>query len=578
MSGAGLAPWLWLVATTWPLLLAAAWARAAWRGAVGRLTAWAAAPALVASVWPGDGVVSVEGLLLGMRLGLDETGRAFLFVTAAVWTAAGVFARAAHASDRDAPRLLLFWLLALAGNVGLVLAQDLFSFYAGFALMSFASYGLVVHGRDRQAFRAGRVYVALVVFGEVLIFAGMIGLAGAGAGTAFPVEPVRPVDPVLLVCLLLGFGIKVGVLPLHVSLPLIYPVAPVAAAAALGGATINAGVLGWLRFFPLGGADAAGLSGPVMALGLGAAFFGASVGVVQASPRAVLAYSSISQMGLVTVGIGAALLGPLAVPGALAAVTLYALHHGLAKGALFLAAGIANDAAVATTRRVVLAASLLPALALAGAPLTSGALAKVAFKASLVPLPGPWPGRLGLLLPLAAVGTTLLMARFLVLLWRAPVQARRPRAATTLWSAWVALLLLVALGAWIWPGPHAAADALAPAVWWSLSWPVLVGGLAAWLAARVVGARGLPWWLRIPPGDLLAGVEWADNTLRHAAAGSFASPTIRHAIAACFSWMAAGAGRSGRLIGVLETHLRAWPSVGLLLVLLTGVLLFALSR
>lgn len=43
MSGAGLAPWLWLVATTWPLLLAAAWARAAWRGAVGRLTAWAAA-------------------------------------------------------------------------------------------------------------------------------------------------------------------------------------------------------------------------------------------------------------------------------------------------------------------------------------------------------------------------------------------------------------------------------------------------------------------------------------------------------------------------------------------------------
>jgi hydrogenase-4 component B len=577
MSGPGLAQWLWLAAVAWPLLLAAAWARAGWRDLVGRAVAWAAVPALVASIWPGGGTLLVEEVLFGARIGLDDMGRAFLFVTAAVWTAAGVFARGALAGDPGARRFDLFWVLALAGNLALVLAQDLIGFYAGFALMSFASYGLVVHARDPQALRAGRIYVALVVLGEVLIFAGMLGLVRAGAGLAFPVEPTVPVDRVMLACLFAGFGIKVGVVPLHVSLPLIYSASPTPAAAVLGGAMINAGVIGWLRFLPAGVPDAAAFAGPVMAVGLVSAFFGALVGVVQMNPRAVLAYSSISQMGLITVGVGAALLGPTVAPGVAAAVTLYALHHGLAKGALFLAVGVAAGAMTVATRRWLISASLLPALALAGAPLTSGALAKVALKASLVPLPGPWPDRLGLLLPLAAVGTTLLMARFLVLLWRTPIQARRPRTTTTSWGASIALLPLVALATWTWPGPYDAANALAPEVWWSLAWPVLVGSAAAWLAARL-GTRGLPRWLRIPPGDLLAGVEWADNTLRHAAAGSFASPTIRHAVAAWFARLATGAGRSGRLVGVLETHLRAWPNVGLLLVLLTGVLFFALSR
>ena len=70
--------------------------------------------------------------------------------------------------------------------------------------------------------------------------------------------------------------------------------------------------------------------------GIAAAFCGALVGVAQSYPKTVLAYSSISQMGLITVPVGAALLAPALWPAALAAVLLYALHHALAKGALFL--------------------------------------------------------------------------------------------------------------------------------------------------------------------------------------------------------------------------------------------------
>ena len=62
----------------------------------------------------------------------------------------------------------------MSGNLGLIVAQDVLSFYLFFALMSFSAYGLIVHKRDPEALRAGRVYIYLVVLGEVLLFAGLV--------------------------------------------------------------------------------------------------------------------------------------------------------------------------------------------------------------------------------------------------------------------------------------------------------------------------------------------------------------------------------------------------------------------
>lgn len=80
-------------------------------------------------------------------------------------------------------------------------------------------------------------------------------------------------------------------------------------------------------------------------------------------------------------------------------------------------------------------------------------------------------------------------------------------------------------------------------------------------------------------GVRLAGIEWAYAVLqRRLAAGTRRPHTIRNSVVAQVSRLASVAGRSGRLIGTIETHLRAWPSVGLLLALLTGILLVALAR
>ena len=88
-----------------------------------------------------------------------------------------------------------------------------------------------------------------------------------------------------------------GLVPLHVWLPLAHPAAPMPASAVLSGAIIKAGVIGLIRFLPFDGA-LPDWGAVLTAVGLLTAFYGVAVGITQANPKTVLAYSSVSQMGL----------------------------------------------------------------------------------------------------------------------------------------------------------------------------------------------------------------------------------------------------------------------------------------
>ena len=97
-----------------------------------------------------------------------------------------------------------------------------------------------------------------------------------------------------------------GLVPLHVWLPLAHPAAPMPASAVLSGAIIKAGVIGLIRFLPLDG-SLADWSAGLTSLGLVTAFYAVAVGITQANPKTVLAYSSVSQMGFVAAVLGAGL-------------------------------------------------------------------------------------------------------------------------------------------------------------------------------------------------------------------------------------------------------------------------------
>ncbi len=438
-------------------------------------------------------VVEYPWLLLGTRVGIDNAGFALVLLAVIVWTAAGWYARRSLPANGQ-PRFFIFWLAAWCGNLCVFITQDAASFYAAYAMMTFAAWGLVVHRREAADYRAGRIYLVMALIGEALILAGLFLVAAQiGNATLGPRgHDLAAIDHAGLVAALFaaGFGVKMAVIGLHLWLPATYERAPTAATAVLAGVMLKAGLAGWLRFLPLGSDGFAILGGVLVAAGLVMGFYAAVVGICQARPKLVIAYSSPSQMLFVTVPIGLALLYPGAAgPLALLAVG-FAVHHGLAKAALFLGIDLAHD-------RPLLGRALLwiPALSLAGLPLTSGALAKISFKAHL-PATASW---LDPLLLASSVATTLLVLRFLSLVpWHGTTRRGTPAA------HWL-LLLVASLGLpWLLYGlnePFALLRPFFPGYLAETLGPIVLGIGLALLARRYPVVRLLP---AIPPGDLLA--------------------------------------------------------------------------
>ncbi|MGB5409617.1 MAG: complex I subunit 5 family protein [Thiogranum sp.] len=397
----------------------------------------AAIPALLAvAVLPVGTAVSLPWLLLGSELGIDETSRVFLGFSSLLWLLAAVYIAGSQDAVADSGRFRVFFLFTMAGNLGLIVAQDMVSFYFGFALMGLSAYGLIAHSPSRRARRAARTYLAWTIAGELLLFTAIVLLVASGGGAlTFDVMQSIPRSPLIILLLIAGFGIKLALPLLHWWLPPAYAVTPVAAVAIFSGVMIKAGLLGWLRFLPPGDATPVGWGTLLILIGAATLLFGVIAGLVQKRPRLLLGYSSISKMGVLTSGLGAALAFPPSAPSIVAALLIYATHHALVKTALFLGLGLVERSGLRLSLLIGLG---FLALVLAGAPLTSGALAKSALSDSLS-ISAPV---LLTLLAASTLATTLLMVRFMFLLW-----TRRRREAMPIpmipVSAWLCLVAVI---------------------------------------------------------------------------------------------------------------------------------------
>jgi multicomponent Na+:H+ antiporter subunit D len=568
------------------------------RGTASWLAAFAALPAVLLACF-GEPSLSLDlnWLLLHMHLGLDTTGQTFLLFTALLWLLAGIYSQGYLAGDRHVVRYYFYFLLAMTGNLGLVLSRDMASFYLFFAMMSFASYPLVIHRWDREARRAGRVYIVLVVAGEAALLVAMLLSAVARGSLLFDQGAAElaaaPSRSIIVGLLLIGFGIKAGVVPLHVWLPLAHPAAPTPASAVLSGAMIKAGLLGWLRFLPMGEADMPVWGQLCLTIGLLTALYGVAVGVMQRNAKTVLAYSSISQMGLITLGVGGGLLAHTAWPVILSAVLVFALHHGLSKGCLFLSVGVAPGAAGTSWRgRLLQAGLVIPALALAGAPLTMGAVSKSALKYSLAELPKDWNLLLDLLLPLSSVGTTLLMARFLYLIWpnkAEPTSSHSPDAnitvprarhiAPTILLAWFALLMIVVAAPWLVPAglaPGRGASLLLNTLRWSNLRPVCVGGILAWIVWRLSQSERRLIVPSVPAGDVIILCRTARRIVLAWRLAFVAQFNRRSFFLSSRTHISADSTRLHRTIQTAESALASWPGVAISMAIVLGVFVVCL--
>jgi formate hydrogenlyase subunit 3/multisubunit Na+/H+ antiporter MnhD subunit len=322
--------------------------------------------------------------------------------------------------------------------------------------------------------------------------------------------------------LVVGLGLKAGLVPLHMWMPLAHAAAPVPASAVLSGAVVKVGIIGLIRFLPIDSAMP-DWGQALAAAGLFTALYAVAIGVTQKHPKAVLAYSSVSQMGVIVavLGMGWSVGDASVAP----AAAFYASHHVLVKGALFLAVGLAAATAAPRLLWPLLAVSAVLGLGLGGLPLTGGALAKYVVKG---PLGDGLAGTLG---KVSAAGTTLLVLHFVHCLRDFASKQPGEAAPAGLWWPWVLLALVSLVVPWalyLHLPVGAVGDVLAPAALWAALLPMLAGAAAAWLLWRFGGK--LP---QVPQGDLVRLIDAAVGRCR--AAG----PALARADGILLQWPAA---------------------------------------
>ncbi len=464
-----------------------------------------------------------------LTFAFDEVGTSFFALFAFVWIVSGVYAWfTVPAGDRA--RLFAYYLPAAVGGIAVAAAADAISFYLCFALMAIPAWGLIAHPRTHASRRAAAIYLTVTAISEALLLAALV-LMATEAGT-LELTALRsavdgaPTAGLITTLLLLSLGLKLGTLPASGILPIMYGHGPSGAAAALAGASTKVGALALVRLLPTG-AMPESWTAAVMIIGCATAFGAAVLGVLTTTPRAVLGYSSASQMGLVLVAAAAGLSTPDAVGLAHGAVVAFSLHHGLAKGALML-----GDDVVARlsgrARTVALAALAVPAISLVGVPLSSGFVAKYALKDAVHAVHGPVPEIVYALIPFTAIGTAALMIRFYVLVRHRRQQPATPARVPA--ALWAIMLTASVVAVWVWPtswNTHAIESAFDISSMWSATWPALTA-IAGAYALRFAPARIRRAAGSVPPGDVLqTAARWvrgldrlADTARRPAREGS----------------------------------------------------------
>lgn len=232
-------------------------------------------------------------------------------------------------------------MIMIGGMAGLVLSNDLFTMYVFLEVAAIASYGLVAYGLGHDELEASFKYLmlsavatAFLLIGIALIF-GITGSLKLGdIANRFAGGDLKWVLGICIGLFIFGFGLKAALVPFHSWLPDAHPSAPAPISAMLSGLLIKvSGVYALARVF----LNVFGLSPELgmvlMYLGTISILVGAIIALGQNDIKRMLAYSSISQVGYIILGLGAGT--PLAIMGAL----FHILNHALAKGLLFLNSG-----------------------------------------------------------------------------------------------------------------------------------------------------------------------------------------------------------------------------------------------
>ncbi len=295
---------------------------------------------------------------ISFALGRDELSIGFSVLLSCMFLASSVFAtdymkhedqkeeEEQHTKTLSAATFFGVFLIVWGVLVGLAQSRNLLTFYLFYELMTLSSALLVIHDMTKEAIFATKKYIYYSIGGASMAVFGLAVLAFTGSGLSFVAggelsqhitEGNTGIVLVAIFLMILGFGTKAGMFPMHSWLPSAHPVAPAPASAVLSAIITKAGVLGILRviFYVAGPSLIAGtwVQFAFIGLSLITVFMGSLLAYKEDILKKRLAYSTVSQVSYVLFGI--ACLHPVALVGAL----LHVIFHAVLKTTLFLNAG-----------------------------------------------------------------------------------------------------------------------------------------------------------------------------------------------------------------------------------------------
>ncbi len=322
---------------------------------------------------------------MGWRVGVDGISLFMVVLTAILFPIS--IAASRSVTDRVKTYMILMLVLE-AGVLGVFVALDLLLFFAFFEIVLVPMFMLIrLWGSDNRRY-ASMKFVLFTAAGSAFLLASIIGLAvmtGAQIGTlaSFDIRNVLAIQLsgtaqlLLFLGFAIAFAIKVPLFPFHTWLADAHTEAPTAGSVILAGVLLKMGTYGLLRFnltlFP----EAAVRMAPYLAiLGVIGIVYGAAVAIVQPDVKRLIAYSSVSHMGFIVLGMFAF------TTQSLQGSVFQMISHGLTTGALFLLVGmiydrthtrkIADYGGLATVMPVYAGLFLFAAFASAGLPGLSG--------------------------------------------------------------------------------------------------------------------------------------------------------------------------------------------------------------